>query len=106
MMNMAIVPSGSVQQAQLAADVEMAKAKLGPEAIDVSYRLDVDSTGEPSIFFRIILADWATAEENLSAVTGRIATTLFKEIRPFENWGLHPYFNFGDSAELLSRRTA
>ena len=103
---MAIVPSGYVLQSQLAADVEKAKTKLGPEAIEVSYRLDADSTGEPSIFFRIILADWATAEENLSAVTGRIATTLFKEVRPFENWGLHPYFNFGSSAELPSGRIA
>jgi hypothetical protein len=103
---MAIVPSGHVQQSQLAAEVERAKTKLGPEAVDVSYRLDADSTGEPSIFFRIILADWATAEDNLSAVTGRIATTLFREIRPFENWGLHPYFNFGSSSELVSRRIA
>ncbi|MFN7922283.1 MAG: hypothetical protein U0Q16_19425 [Bryobacteraceae bacterium] len=103
---MVIVPSGYVQQSQLAADVEKAKTKLGPEAIEVSFRLDADSTGEPSIFFRIILADWATAEESLSAVTGRIATTLFNEIRPFENWGLHPYFNFGSSSELPSRRIA
>lgn len=106
MVLMAIVPSAHVHQSQLAADVENAKKKLGPEAIEVSYRLEADSTGEPSIFFRIILADWATAEENLPAVTGRIATTLFTEVRPFENWGLHPYFNFGCSAELPSSSKA
>lgn len=103
---MAIFPSGYVLQSQLAADVEKAKTKLGPEALNVSYHLEEDSTGEPSIFFRIILADWATAEETLPAITSRIKTTLFKEIRPFENWGLHPYFNFDASSELSSQRIA
>src|SRR3954470_14091578 len=96
---MAIVPSGLVHQAQLAADIERAKEKLGPEALDVSYRLDKDSTGEPSIFFRIVLADWATEEDRLPEVTGRIAAALFDEIRPYENWGLSPYFNYGSESE-------
>ena len=96
---MAIVPSGLVHQAQLAADIERAKTKVGPEAVDVSYRLDEDSTGEPSIFFRIILADWATVEGQLPEVTGRIAATLRDEIHPYENWGLFPYFNYGSEAE-------
>ncbi|MBI4909287.1 MAG: hypothetical protein HY820_37055 [Acidobacteria bacterium] len=100
---MAIVPGGLVHQAQLAADVEQAKRKVGPEAVDVLYRLDVDSTGEPSIFFRIILADWATAEEHLTEVTSRIAATLRDEIRPYENWGLQPYFNYGSEGEWRKR---
>jgi hypothetical protein len=97
---MTILVSRNSRHSQLAADVEKAKSKLGPEALSVSYLVDQDSTGEPSIFFRIILADWATAEENLPAVTNRIKTTLLKEIRPFENWGLHPYFNFDASSDL------
>lgn len=95
----AIVGSGLVIQAQLAADIERAKKRIGPEAVDVSYRLDADSTGEPSIFFRIILADWATREDQLPEVTGRIAATLFDEIHPYENWGLFPYFNYGREAD-------
>lgn len=101
---MAIVPSGLVQQAQLASAIENAKAKLGPAAVDLSYRLDADATGEPSIFFRIILAEWATAENTLAEVTGKISTTLFDEIRPYEDWGLHPYFNFGLQPEQQARR--
>ncbi len=97
---MTILVSRNSRHSQLAADVEKAKTKLGPEALNVSYHLEEDSTGEPSIFFRITLADWATAEETLPAVTNRIRATLFKEIRPFENWGLHPYFNFDASSDL------
>ncbi|HVW84009.1 MAG TPA: hypothetical protein VHB50_04995 [Bryobacteraceae bacterium] len=101
---MAMVPGGFARQVQLESAIEKAKAKLGPEAVGLSYRLDADSTGEPSIFFRIILAESATTENTLAEVTGRIATTLFDEIRPYENWGLHPYFNFGLRPEQHARR--
>ena len=97
--SMAIVPSGLVHQAQLDADIERAIKKIGPEAVHVSYRLDTDSTGEPSIFFRIVLAEGATGEDQLPEVTGRIAATLFDEIHPYENWGLIPYINYGSEAE-------
>jgi hypothetical protein len=44
-----------------------------------------DSTGEPSIFFRIVLTDPATKEETLTEVTERIAKLLVNEIMPMEN---------------------
>lgn len=52
--------SGLVHQAQLAADIERARKKVGPEAVNVSYRLDTDSTGEPSIFFASF---WQTGQQ-------------------------------------------
>jgi len=98
-----MVPSGFVHQAQLDEDIKSAILKLGPEVIHVAYSLRADSTGEPSIFFRIILADSATTEEALAEVTDRIATILFDEIRPIENWGVHPYFNFRSHSEQQKR---
>ncbi len=95
---MATLPSGLVRQAAIAAGVERAKKKIGPDAVDISYRLDTDSTGEPSIFFLTILADSATEEDHLLDVTERIGAILFEEIRPYD-WGLHPYLNFGSEAE-------
>ena len=100
---MAIVPAGLVHQGQLDTEIKSAIRRLGPEAALVSYSLGADSTGEPSVFFRIVLTDAAAREEMLADVTGRIATLLFDELRPMERWGLHAYFNFRSYAEHRSR---
>ncbi len=99
-----MVSSGFVHQGQLDVAIESAVGKLGPEAVHVAYRLGEDSTGEASIFFRIVLADSAAREENLTEITGSIVTTLFDEVRPIENWGLHPYFNFRSQSEQQKRK--
>jgi hypothetical protein len=101
---MPMVPSGFVHKGQLDAEIKDAVSKLGPEVVHVAYSLGPDSTGEPSIFFRVVLADAATREDTLTEVTGRITTILFDEVRPIENWGLHPYFNFRSESEQQRRR--
>lgn len=97
------VPTGFVHQTQLANEVAKAIRKLGREAVHVNYNLGTDSTGEPSIFFRIVLTDSASREDKLSEVTSRIKTVLFDEIRPQENWGLLPYFSFRSKSEQERR---
>ncbi len=98
-----MVPSGFVHQGQLDAEIQSAVRKLGPEVVHVAYRVREDSTGEPSIFFRIVLTDPAIKEETLIEVTERIITLLVDEIMPIENWGLHPYFNFRSQSEHQRR---
>ena len=100
---MPIVPSGFVNQTQLAKEVTKAIRKLGSDAVSVRYSLGADSTGEPAIFFRIVLTDAASKEENLADVSGQIATTLFDHLRPYENWGLLPYFSFRSESEQQNR---
>ena len=78
-------------------------SKLGPEAVHVAYRVREDSTGDPSIFFRIVLADESTGRDTLIDVTGRIVTVLIDELQPIDNWGLHPYFNFRSYSEQQKR---
>jgi hypothetical protein len=101
---MAIVTAGLVHLGQLDAEIKRAASRLGPEAAQVAYRLREDSTGEPSIFFRIVLADAAAKEETLAEVTSRIALVLIEEVRPIENWGLLPYFNFRSQAEQQKQK--
>jgi hypothetical protein len=84
---MPMVPTGFAHQSQLDNEIAKALRKLGKETVRVNYSLGTDSTGEPSIFFRIVLTDAASNEDKLAEVTGRIATLIFDEIRPHENWG-------------------
>ena len=96
---MPIVPSGFVNQAQLINEVDRAILKLGKKAIRVRHSIGTDWNGDPAIYFRIILPDAASKEEALIATTGDIMTTLSDEIRPYEDWGLIPYFSFRSKSE-------
>jgi len=98
-----MVPTGIVHRTQLADEIAKAIRKLGQEAVRVSYSMGTDSTGEPSIFFRIVLTDAASREDKLTEVTSRIAAILFDEIRPQENWGLLTYFSFRSKSEQEKR---
>ena len=94
----------TVNQTQLAAAVNGAIDKLNPhEVAHVAYRIGTDSTGQASIFFRITLQDWAVTEATITLISSRVATKLFEEVRPIENWGLHPYFNFRSVSEQANR---
>ena len=97
------IPTGMIHQGELAAQIGHAKSSLGPEVTHVAYRIREDSTGAPSIFFRITLLDWAMAENLIADLTGQVAAVLFDEIRPLDNWGLRPYFNFRSHSEQLKR---
>lgn len=77
---------------------------LGPEVAHVAYSIGPDSTGEPSIFFRILLADPYVREDTLVDLTRRIATDLLNVVRPLEDWSLRPYFNFRSKSEQDRRR--
>jgi hypothetical protein len=98
------VPTGYVNQAQLGEIVAEAAQSLGPEVVHVAYGVGPDSTGEPALFFRILLADAYIREETIAGLTGRITAALFEAIRPLENWGLRPYFNFRSKSEQDRRR--
>jgi hypothetical protein len=97
------IPVGFIHQAELHETIERAKSALGSEVAHVAYRIGEDNTGTPAIFFRITMLDFAMTEAAISDSTGRVATVLFDEVRPIENWGLRPYFNFRSVSEQKRR---
>jgi len=94
-----MVPAGYIHLGHLDAIVKDASALLGPEVLHVAYRIRPDSTDEPSIFFRILLADAAVQEDTIVDVTRRIADVLLEAVRPLEDWGLRAYFNYRSKSE-------
>jgi hypothetical protein len=80
--------AGYVHRGHLDAIVKEASAHLGPEVLHVAYRIRPDSTDEPSIFFRILLADSAVREDIIVDVTRRIADVLLATVRPVRRLGL------------------
>jgi hypothetical protein len=100
---MPIVPSGFVNQTQLANEVNRAIRKLGKDVVRARYSIGTDWSGDPAIYFRIVLTDAASREDTLADVAGRIRKILFEEIRPYENWGVIPYFSFRSKSEQATR---
>jgi hypothetical protein len=96
---MAVIPTGFINQEQLANEVERAKKRLGPEVVRLKHSVGPNTSDEPSIYFRIVLTDSASREETLADVTGQISWVLFNELHPYENWGLRPYFSFRSQSE-------
>lgn len=92
------VPIGLVNQTQLKDAVDAAAKTLqAREVRHVRFTLGSDASGEPSIFFGILLTPEASQDLRLADVTGRVAGLLFDQLQPYNRWGLQPYFNFTSS---------
>jgi hypothetical protein len=98
---MAIVPRGLVHQGELSEAIEKARLDLAtevPEVVRVRYSLDRDWTGDPSIFFRVLLRDEASKTPRLGRVARRVIDRVSEKVRP-EAFGLNSYFNFRSESE-------
>jgi hypothetical protein len=84
-------------QAQFIADI--AQVALPPQVLSVTPTLGTDWDGEPAVFFEVILADNSVPRPQLLALTKQISRAIVREIRPLEEWGVLPYFNFLTQSE-------
>jgi hypothetical protein len=100
---MPTISRGFVHQGQLKNAVANAAKMLNSREVrDVQFTLGTDTSGEPSIFFGILLTPYASDESRLADVTGRVATVLFDQLQPYNQWGLQPYFNFTSDQALYN----
>ena len=82
---------------------EAAKA-LGPEVVRMKHYVGVDTSGDLAVYFRIVLADWAVEPGVFGDIIVSIQSTLFKLVRPYEDWGLGAYISFRSESEQGSNR--
>ncbi len=94
-----VLPRGMTQRNALDASIQEVIADLGPEVLRVRYTLDDDWSGDPAIFFRILLVDRAMKKHNMFDVTQRIKRQIRDRLEPTEQWGLLPYFSFRTKSE-------
>lgn len=88
------VPTAFVQQAGFQAAVERAAANLSPHVVDIIATLGNDWSGEPAVFFMVILADFAARRDQLLQISNRVEQAISQQVQPLEQWGVLPYFNF------------
>jgi hypothetical protein len=100
-----IVPNGYVNQALIESGVERAVQALAPDVVRIRYSFGNDWTGDPSVFFKIVLSDEASSRKNLSEVVERARQTLRNETGVDES-GLHSYFRFRSLSEAAQFKEA
>jgi hypothetical protein len=77
----------------------IAKVALPPQVLSLTPTLGTDWNGEAAVFFQLILADNSVPRPQLLAFTKQISRAIVKEIRPLEEWGVLPYFDFLTESE-------
>jgi hypothetical protein len=96
---MPVLPSGIVNQRQVAAAVQKAADSLAPYVVRIRYAVTPDSTGVAAIFFRVLLSDQASREDRLYETTQRISRKILDIVKPREKFGMEAYFNFRSASE-------
>jgi len=87
-----------VNQGQITAALRRAERILAPDVVRIRYNFANDWTGDPSIFFKIVLSDDASQKAKRSETAQRVALTILNEVKA-EDLGLHSYFNFRSLSE-------
>ena len=89
-----------MQQSQFESAVLDVERTFPSQVVRVRYDLGDDSTGDPAVFFRILLSDEAASRrDQLREVASRVQTAIFQQLDPMDQWGVYPYFSYRSQAE-------
>lgn len=86
----------------LAATVEAIAKSLAPNVVRIRYTIREDWSGEPSIFFRVVLLDEA-AQYNRLRESARSVENALKSVLDFDAMDLYAYFNFRSEGERVTQ---
>jgi len=93
------VPRGVAERKQLAAAIARVSRKLGTDVIRLRYSVQENWSGEPSIYFRVVLTDQASKPPRLHKVAKKVEAIIEEQINPLHSWGLFSYYNFRSKSE-------
>lgn len=93
------VPKAFTHQAELDRAIQEITQRLGPDVVHLRYELGDDWTGDPAIFFRIVLSDDAANPDRVHRVAENARRAITAALSPDLEWGVLPYFNFRSQSE-------
>jgi hypothetical protein len=92
------VPPAFIKPAQFRAAVARVERRF-PQVVRIIPEFRDDWTGEPSVFFMVILDDAAASHDQLLKISNQVSDTIDRQVQPREKWGLFSYFNFRTRSE-------
>ncbi len=94
-----IIPRAFANQVEFFSAVDAVTAGFPPGVFSVTPTLGTDWDGDPAVFFKVILVDDAVPRAQLLAFTKEISRAIAWQVRPLEEWGVLPYFDFVTQSE-------
>jgi len=73
--------------------------RLAPHVVGIIPTLGDDWSGEPAVFFMVILSDPASQRDRILSITNQVSQAIVQQVQPLEEWGVLPYFNFRSQSE-------
>jgi hypothetical protein len=93
------LPKAFVHQREFADAVDKVEQKLRDKVIRIRHALDYDSTGDPAVYFRVVMPDSSLASDKLLEATRYVSFVIEQDLQPQEQWGVYPYFRFRSQSE-------
>jgi len=94
------VPTGFISQTEVEKAVDEFIKTLGPEVVRVRWNIGNDWTGDPALYFRVVLSDSVAVDRKTFVDTAeRVTASFFEKLQSLENWGLFPHVNFRSNTE-------
>jgi len=90
--------AGFINEAEIAKGVAGVAQELAPEVVHIRYEIGTDWSGDPAIYFRILLSDEASKENRLYQIATLVRSRL-QEALGLGTFCLLPYFNFRSVSE-------
>ncbi len=87
------------QQALFFEAIAQVAKTLPPQVVSVTPTLGTDWTGDSAVFLQIILLENGIPRKQLLSFTNEISRAIVQEVRPLEEWGVLPYFDFLTQSE-------
>ena len=100
---MPIARSGILNQSQIERAVRKAEKALAPDVVHIRYGFADDWSGDPAVYFRVLLTDAASRDSQLRQTVQRVSRIIGDQVRP-EEFGLLSYINFRSASEQKELR--
>ena len=75
-----------------------------PGVVRWRYNFDADWSGDPAIYFWVVLTDEASKKANLKKSGDDFMQVIDQHVDLWNDWGLIPYFHFRSESEQAALR--
>jgi hypothetical protein len=93
------LPKGILEREKLDAAIAEIKPLLGKDVVRLKHTIEENWSGQPSIYFRILLTDRAAKPPGMYKTARRIEHIIEEHIDPINSWDLIPYYRFRSQSE-------
>lgn len=95
-----------IDEKEVAARVAELERKFAPDVVRIRYTIQNDYSGDPAIYFRVLLTDEASTPPGLYRLAQTIDDTVWDELDPLNRWGRIPYVWYRSQSEQSQLREA